>query len=438
MPRQEIDKLVLDHCKSAIEHRLNWGQSEGWTHSDFQTLSEAILAQTGVSLSHNTLKRIWGKVKYDNSPTKATKDAVAVFAGYLHFEDARANWLKLHPEQESQENHELDESVLEQQNVSGSKAPKKAKSPNLLYLAVIGLLLAIAIAYQFLNNAASSKARIRFKATNGIVSTWPHTVNFEVDFTDAKADTIVVNYHDQIRMKASANVRRLNYTYFMPNFYKAKVFDGSDCLATQNIHIKTDGWVALGPLDTTLSYLPHRVIDTIQDSRLYIAPSQLMPRVPVMPEYYMSYRLVDDFALKLEDLDLSFEVKNDSKEGGLPCHDVRLRILGEENPLELMMLNKGCVDKAHFMIDGKGLNGRTADMTAFGHDFSRWQKVNVKASGKNFIASVADTTIGRLPISKSMGQIKGFIFWFKGTGSLKNFVVKNARTQAIIYRSEFK
>lgn len=431
MSRQEIDKLVIEHCRATIEQKLKWGASDTWTHSDYQTLSEAILQQTGVSLSHNTLKRIWGKVKYDSSPTKATKDAIAVFAGYQHFEDARTQWMASNPAQ----------FVDQEQTMTDQNIPIKQELATSRLGAFIGSLIMVgvlALVFHAILNDRKADVSVVFKALNGSAMTWPHTVNFNTDFSEVETDTLIINYHDQVRMKAHRDVKQLNYTYYMPNFYKARVFDGSDCLATQNIHIKSNGWVALGPLDTTLSYLPHTVNDTINDGRLFVSTEQFSSKRQLLPEYYISYRLVDDFDLNLEEIDLTFDVKNDSHEGGLPCHDVRLRVLGQESPLELMMLNQGCVDKAHFMIDGKGLNGRTADMRSFGHDFSKWQKVNIRAAKDKFIASVADTSIGQLPISKPLGRIKGLIFWFKGTGSLQNVVLKNAKSGALVYKSDFK
>src|SRR5579859_7673358 len=72
----------LEHCKRLIETSLGWGDSASWTNEDFDSLSDRIFERTSVSLSVSTLKRIWGKVKYDSSPTTATLNALARFAGF--------------------------------------------------------------------------------------------------------------------------------------------------------------------------------------------------------------------------------------------------------------------------------------------------------------------------------------------------------------------
>jgi hypothetical protein len=62
-----FDELI-ETLKQQYETETGWGDSRGWTNQDFINLSERIHQRTGVSLSHVTLKRIWGKVKYDSLP----------------------------------------------------------------------------------------------------------------------------------------------------------------------------------------------------------------------------------------------------------------------------------------------------------------------------------------------------------------------------------
>ena len=72
----------LEHCKRLIGTSLGWGDAASWTNEDFDTLSDLIFDKTSVRLSVSTLKRIWGKVRYDSSPTTATLNALARYAGF--------------------------------------------------------------------------------------------------------------------------------------------------------------------------------------------------------------------------------------------------------------------------------------------------------------------------------------------------------------------
>src|SRR5262245_48383206 len=81
MQAEHEDRLV-QLCLKKVEMVLGWGDSHSWSTQDFETLSRKILSTTGVNLSVATLKRIWGKIKYDSRPTVTTLDALARFGGY--------------------------------------------------------------------------------------------------------------------------------------------------------------------------------------------------------------------------------------------------------------------------------------------------------------------------------------------------------------------
>ena len=72
----------LESCLKEIENQLGWGDASTWSSQDFISLSERIFEITGTQLSQTTLKRVWGKVKYDSSPTATTLNTLAVFLGY--------------------------------------------------------------------------------------------------------------------------------------------------------------------------------------------------------------------------------------------------------------------------------------------------------------------------------------------------------------------
>src|SRR6185437_7016481 len=83
----EKEKQLLTRCRTLIEQSLNWGDSSTWGNDDFEHLSEKIFDRTKVQLSISTLKRIWGKVRYENFPTTATLNALAGFLGYTNWRD---------------------------------------------------------------------------------------------------------------------------------------------------------------------------------------------------------------------------------------------------------------------------------------------------------------------------------------------------------------
>ena len=84
------DAEYLQLCIRLIEQKLNWRPVDEWRNYEFTELSEKILDATSVNLSATTLKRIFGKLKYESLPSSATLNALAAFLGYASWMEFKA------------------------------------------------------------------------------------------------------------------------------------------------------------------------------------------------------------------------------------------------------------------------------------------------------------------------------------------------------------
>src|ERR1700679_340985 len=83
-------EFLIEKTIKLYESNTGWGDSVEWTNQDFVILSEKIQERTGVALSHVTLKRVWGKVKYDSLPNTHTLNTLVQFLGYENWRDFRS------------------------------------------------------------------------------------------------------------------------------------------------------------------------------------------------------------------------------------------------------------------------------------------------------------------------------------------------------------
>jgi len=83
-------EFLIEKTIKLYESNTGWGDSDEWTNQDFVLLSRKIQQRTGVALSHVTLKRVWGKVKYDSQPSTYTLDTLVQFLGYENWRDFRS------------------------------------------------------------------------------------------------------------------------------------------------------------------------------------------------------------------------------------------------------------------------------------------------------------------------------------------------------------
>lgn len=75
--------------KRLFEEKTGWGDSDQWNNQDFMDLSIMIHEQTGIALSHVTLKRIWGRVRYESLPHTKTLNTLVQFLGYRNWREFR-------------------------------------------------------------------------------------------------------------------------------------------------------------------------------------------------------------------------------------------------------------------------------------------------------------------------------------------------------------
>jgi hypothetical protein len=83
-------EFLIEKTIKLYESSTGWGDSDEWTNQDFVILSEKIQERTGEALSHVTLKRVWGKVKYDSLPNTHTLDTLVQFLGYENWRDFKS------------------------------------------------------------------------------------------------------------------------------------------------------------------------------------------------------------------------------------------------------------------------------------------------------------------------------------------------------------
>jgi hypothetical protein len=83
-------QFLIEKTIKLYESNTGWGDSDEWTNQDFLILSEKIQERTGEALSYVTLKRIWGKVKYDSLPNTHTLDTLVQFLGYENWRDFKS------------------------------------------------------------------------------------------------------------------------------------------------------------------------------------------------------------------------------------------------------------------------------------------------------------------------------------------------------------
>jgi hypothetical protein len=412
----ETDEIALANAKARIEEQLGWGDSERWHTQDYESLSSKIHEKTGVQLSVATLKRLWGKIRYDSKPTPSTLNALAQFLGY-------ENWRSFRVSQDS----------ARQKNVQGettSAPPRKASLKKTVVTAIIILSVVIGAGSIYLiirgpvDKDFDSKL-FSFSSKKVVDSGVPNTVVFDYDASAAgPEDSIFIqqSWDERLSRQVKRDQKQHTSIYYYPGFFEAKLRINQTVVKEHNLLINTSGWLPLVEQAGTPVYF--KTNDAMQNGFMQLPIEKIMevniPLQPVTP--WTAYYNVRDFGGLLSD-DVVFEtrLKNDYNAGSNACQYTEIRIQFEGPAILIPLTAKGCVSNISF----GGAEGKERDFSAFGVDNSSWVDVKCVVKGEIGEIFVNGNSAVRFKVTGKTAKMVEIGYRFQGTGSVDHVRVSN-------------
>lgn len=401
----------IQRCVLLIEKMLGWGSSNHWTQHDFEKLSEAIEEKTSVRLSVTTLKRIWGKVKYENAPTTATLNALARFAG---LEDWRTF-------------------VSEQGKEQVSIATPKPKSSwrKWLYGAGAGALGVFAVYFMQGNTEPKSKPDpndFSFTANKVVSEGVPNSVIFSYDASAAKTDSIFIVQSWDLRRKMLVSKEGKSHSsiYYYPGYFKAKLIIGNEIVKTYDLQITSDGWLGMvengdKPFYFTKKQIArpgHIEIDEALLAQNNFTMSPTVPQVLLSNQRDLGDLMNDNFTFETT-------LKNVYKGGSNPCQFVEVLIQCKDDVIVLPLSAKTCVGELGLYAAGKQMMSKTEDLSGLGADLSEWTTLKVICKNKDMEVFVNGKKAIALTIPNKPAGIVGVQYRFNGVGAVKDTWFEN-------------
>lgn len=409
----ETDDIALEKCKTKIEEQLGWGDSAHWNTSDYETLSSRIHERTGVTLSIATLKRLWGKIRYDSKPTPTTLNTLAQYLGY-------ENWRSFRVTEEANRGKFL-------------RKPEKKRSTWYLWLLIIPVA---GLVYFIIPEETLDPALFSFTSKKVIDVGVPNTVVFDYDATAASpGDSIFVQQSWDKRLSRQVRRDQQQHTsiYYYPGFFEAKLVVNGQIMKEHNLLIKTDGWLPLVEQPGTPVYFKEE--DAVHDGILQLPLSAIeknnIQLRPVAP-WTAYYNVRDLGGLMSDDVVFETSLKNDYNSGSNPCQYVEIRLQFEGPAVLIPLSAKGCVST----IGIADTDGTQRDLSAFGCDFSDW--VNVKCVIKDKVAEifVNDVSAIKLRVTGGRAKMVEVGYRFQGTGSVDFIKLSNNKGE-LFYQEDF-
>ena len=403
----------LPYCLKLIEQKVGWGSSEYWQNSDFEELSKLILAQTGVSLSVSTLKRLWGRVKYDSTPTPATLDALARFIDFDNWRSLRLG-------------HQL--AVIPADSEHSFKMPFSISGKQVLVAVLIGLAILLCALW----SVWSKKGTLVYDKINFtsrfVAKSIPNTTVFQYDVGSSNADSVFIqqSWDPALRFPVSKKGKYYTSTYYYPGYYRAKLILNDSIVREHDLFITSNGWLGTVDRPTIPLYMNAEVVEkqnkiiSVTESDLKTIGIQLQNDAPSVSLFKVDSTQINPGKRFV----FETAVQSTYSKGDGVCQMVDIELLCTEGRHVVPLSTPGCVGKLNLVVSNEEIDGITNDLSGFGVDFKKWVSVRYEVAGKKARIFINNELVYQRYFESTAGKVVGFRYRFTGTGAIKYARIK--------------
>ncbi|HLZ87625.1 MAG TPA: hypothetical protein VKQ52_10305 [Puia sp.] len=443
------DESLIRQVKKLFEEKTGWGDSEKWSNQDFLQLGELIREETGVTISHVTLKRIWGKVKYESLPNTHTLNTLVQYLGFENWRDFSVRqtapepkpeevvMLRKEPERPGGNGPEQDAllagaPVKEAEGVKQEEPVGERRWRKVVWmvapLAVIMLVLLFLKGQQPPPQARDYSFSSKKTVSKGL----PNSVIFDYDATRSPDDSVVIqqSWDTTRRVKVPRNGHQYTSVYYYPDFYHATLQVHGHVVKTHSLLIQTDGWLPLVEQDPVPVYF--KTHEAISGGKMSLSLDQIRSKNILLqpsPPTVMFANVRDFGEIYSDHFTFETSLRNDYAEGSAVCQETRIYLLCEGTAIWVPLIAKGCVSTVDLYFTYFYTSGKREDLSSLGVNFSDYIKLRIESDSGKAKILINDQLAYTVPRHILHSKIIGILYRFKGTGSVDYVSLGNGKTE---------
>ncbi len=397
----------IEKCLITIEEKLDWGPSAQWHNDVFIELSEKIQKETQVLLSPTTLKRVWGRVKYQSQPSISTLNTLAQFAGFANWRDFK-----------------------NQEPVKTPSWFERNVNPNLRIIVLSASVLTvvfISLYSMFLGDTdpvVIDPASITFSSrpiTDGI----PNSVVFDLNIDNVFSDSIhIQQYWDPAKtILLKPGQKQATGIYYYPGYFRAKLLVDGKIIKEHDLFIKSNGW--LGTID--FEPIPKYIQETAQNGTSLSLPESALKEIRSNPDpITSSYHYVQDGdRVSGDHFVLETSIKNTYSDKWAVCQQARIVILGTKSAMIIPFSIAGCASEMGVMLSDVYHSGKEHDLSALCTDLSSFKNIKIEVINKQVSVYIEGNKVFTSSYTETLGDIAGMRYRFLGAGEVQSISLKN-------------
>ena len=414
------DTEYLQFCIRLIEQKLHWRPAEEWRNYEFTELSEKILDATSVNLSVTTLKRIFGKLKYESLPSSATLNALALFLGY-------ESWMDLKSKQSLKKQNEPEVIVVDKKR---SLFREKVWPIAAAMAGVIAIL-----AFTFL----SGKSAHPLKNEKEIVFTskplaegLPNSVVFNVDLKGNTPGKVVIqqSWDTSRTIILQPGQKEATGIYYFPGYFRAKLILDNKIVKEHDLFIKTDKWMATIDHQPIPTYIKEK--DLLLKEKIDVSENVLSEIKTITKPTWLTYHLVKPFGgLQSDNFTLESSIKNTFAEGPAVCKTAKIFVLCSKGAFIVPFTIPGCISDVNLKVNDIYLQGKSNDLSSFSADLSEWTPIKIEVKNRAMKIFLNDKLIRQQTYKEDAGEVVGLRFSFLGAGAVKDIKLLDGKGENV-------
>lgn len=409
----------LDVCCQKVAKKVGKETIADWKNSDYIRLSGLLYRQTKITISENTLKRIFGKLKTSTRyyPQKATRDALAQFIGYRDWHEFEL--LCAPVTQVPSIDHTLQK-----------KVPARKKGNSSFYV-LLGVLLISVIAFLGILHYRNRPIQDATLICLNPEGKTPHSAIFKVDRQGTGQTSLLLDFGDSRPNRTIFKDSLVNHFYETPGRYFPVLYYKNMPIDTAIVYLRTEGWSAIGSMqhDTTRVYpilnknllnadLPKASLDDVYHAG-----------IDTNRTFFLSYTNIKPTQISADNFELTTYVKTSPTRPGVRCSQVNFTIYGENGLHSFTVMKPECVAWSYCQFSENNRYGASSDLRQLGHDLQNGGRICLRISNKQVNLFINDKLIMKTAYKKAIDKLMGIKIAFAGAGSFNQLSIKDLNTK---------
>ncbi|NCI46581.1 hypothetical protein [Sediminibacterium soli] len=413
-----------------------------WTNRDYIKLSGILARITDVQISPSTLKRIFGKLKTPERyyPQKATRDALAFFAGFKSWETfVEKNHRPVKQKKEPEPVLNEIQQPASPPEIGAKEIPFASFPKKWLPIGIVTSTAVIILVWQLMSKKETvppvNATGVEFICNNAEGGN-PHSANFRIHLPpgfSGNTTNFTVDFGDKKTEKKETAGTLFTHYYEVPGRYYAVLKYAGLPLDTVSVYLKNNGWTATAEMehDTTRVY-PVNSDHLFKNGKLQVNTSELLHAgVDTNHTFFVRFTNVKPMGIDGDNFELTAKVTTSALRPGVRCSQVNLNIYGTKSKHSVVILKPGCVSWASLRFSEVVKDGGTENLSFLGNDLSQGGVIQLRVVHKKVSLFVNDKLIYSTSYQFPLHNLYGIDISFAGIGTVNSLTIKDLGSGAM-------